>query len=212
MSYGFQIFNNNGNVLMDTLAQSQMQVTEVVTHSYGSNLTRGAGEFILWSTQHGSGTYTYTAFHQASDSNIIYNGGPTSSAVRLRDVSQIPASQFPTRSSSNQYGIETYNANNTATYSDLFVKSYSILAIYPPGTVEDGDTIYTGSTAANQNIYVGSGTPWYYTEPQNGYSVRWGNFRITSNTIAFENNVVAQIVGSQGFPTLSTIVVLKIRN
>jgi len=83
MSYGFQVFNNNGNVLIDTVAQSQMQITEVVTHSYGSNLTRAAGEFILWSTQHGSGTYTYTAFHQASDSSIIYNGGPTSTAEGL---------------------------------------------------------------------------------------------------------------------------------
>ena len=209
MSYGIQVFNNNGNVLLDTLAQSQMQVTEVVTHSYGSNLTRNAGEFILWSTQHGSGTYTYTAFSQASDSNIIYNGGPTSTAVRLIDVAQ---ATVPTRSSSNQYGIETYNANNTVTYSDLFVKSYTILAIYPPGTITDGDTIYTGSTAANQNIYVGSGVPWYYTEPQNGYSVRWGNFRITSNTIVFQNNINITGIGGNAFPNFSTVVVLKIRN
>lgn len=214
MSYGFQVFNNNGNVLIDTLAQSQMQITEVTTHaSSGASLTRGAGEVILWSTQHTSGgTYTYTAFSQGaigtSNANTITNNGPASSVVRLRDVTQ---ATVPTRSSSNQYGIETYNANNVVSYSDLFVKSYTILAIYPPGTITDGDTIYTGSTAANQNVYVGSGFTWYDT-PSSGVSVVWGNFRITSTNITFQNHISITGIGGTAFPNFSTVVVLKIRN
>jgi hypothetical protein len=212
MSYGIQIFNNNGNVLIDTLAQSQMQITEETTHSGGSSsntLQRGNGEFILWSPQHNSGgTYTYTKFSQASNSDIITNTGSSSSVVRLRDVSQ---ATVPTRNASNQYGIEVYNANNTVTYSDLFLKSYKILAIYPPGTVTGGDTVYTGSTTATEKIYVGAGFAWYNTSTY--YEVVFGNFRVTSNNIVFQNHVIVPATGDNTvYPNFSTVVVIKLRN
>lgn len=212
MSYGIQVFNNNGNVLIDTLAQSQMQITQVTTHAIGTagNLTRGDGEFILWSPQHNSGgNFTTTKFSQASNSDLITNHGTDAvNVIRLRDVAE---ATVPTRSSSDQYGIETYNANNVVTYSDLFATSYKILAIYPPGTITGGDTIYTGSTDEDEHVYVGAGSPWYF---DNSYTlIKFGNFKVTSNSITFENHLIIPSASFNGvYPNHSTVVVLKIRN
>ena len=194
MSYGIQVFNNNGNVLLDTLAQSQMQITQVTTHAIGTagNLDRGDGEFILWSPQHNSGgNFTTTKFSQANNSDLITNNGADAvNVIRLRDVAEADT----TRSSSDQYGIETYNANNVVTYSDLFVPSYKILAIYPPGTITGGDTVYTGSTDEDEHVYVGAGSPWYFAN--NYLTVKFGNFKVTSNSITFENHIIVPAASS----------------
>jgi hypothetical protein len=204
MAYGLQIFNDNDNILLDTSKQSQMQVIQQTTHASGANLVAGTAQFILWNTVHSGGGSTITVFNQAYGSSNIYNGhsSVTFNVLRLGEVTQATP---PTRPA-NDYGIETYNASSTVSYSDLFTKSYDILAIYPPGTVTGGDTVYTGATT---DIYVGGGQPGHIVS-QFG-TATFNNFAFFSNKIEFKSSYTS-FFGGTSFPNSSQVIILKVRN
>ena len=204
MTYGLQIFNDNDNILIDTSKQSQMQITQQTTHASGTDLVAGSGEFILWNTVHSGGGFTLTAFTQDYGDTDITNGHSTITfnVLRLREVTQATP---PTRPA-NDYGIETYNASSTVSYSDLFTKSYDILAIYPPGTVTGGDTVYTGATT---DIYVGGGQPGHIASTYG--TATFNNFAFFSNKIEFKSSYTS-FFGGTSFPNSSQVIILKVRN
>jgi hypothetical protein len=206
MTYGLQIFNDNDNILIDTSKQSQMQITQQTTHASGTDLVAGSGEFILWNTVHSGGGFTLTAFTQDYGDTDITNGHSTITfnVLRLREVTQATP---PTRPA-NDYGIETYNASSTVSYSDLFTKSYDILAIYPPGTLTNDSVLYTGSTT---DVYAGAGQPNHFGG--GGYSASFGNFAFASNSIKYKSYINVPYIGFfQAFPNASTVIILKVRN
>lgn len=205
MTYGLQIFNDNDNILIDTSKQSQMQITQQTTHASGTDLVAGSGEFILWNTVHSGGGFTLSAFTQDYNDTDITNGSSiTYNVLRLREVTQATP---PTRSA-NDYGIETYNANGTISYSDLFTKSYDILAIYPPGTLTNDSVLYTGSTT---DVYAGAGQPNHVSG--SGFVASFGNFAFASNSIKYKSYVSVPFIGSlDEFPNASTVIILKVRN
>jgi hypothetical protein len=206
MAYGLQIFNDNDNILLDTSKQSQMQVIQQTTHASGANLVAGTAQFILWNTVHSGGGSTITVFNQAYGSSNIYNGhsSVTFNVLRLGEVTQATP---PTRPA-NDYGLEIYNASGTISYSDLFTKSYDILAIYPPGTLTNDSVLYTGSTT---DVYAGAGQPNHFGG--GGYSASFGNFAFASNSIKYKSYINVPYIGFfQAFPNASTVIILKVRN
>lgn len=197
MAYGLQVFNSNDNILIDTSLKTQMQITEITTHAAASNHTQEAQEFTCWNY---NGSIS-TVFNQSYNSSDIYNNSSstTFNVLRLREVT----STTPTGRPANDYGIETFNASGTVSFSDLFTKSYRILHIYPPGTVLGNTTIFSGTVGSN--IYVGAGSP------SNGSSFSWGNFVFTSSSIAFKNfvNFAGTTINQYNG---SVVMVIEIRN
>jgi len=192
MAYGIQIFGAAGNTLLDTNAQTQMQVPGTV--SSGTSFTKQAGEIVLVNkTSAGN-----TNMHQSFGSNSI--SGATLNWITVRQVDE--DSSVP---SQGTYGITLFDAGGTGTktYADSYTKSFTILAIYPAGTITGGDDCWTGSTT---DIYVGGGKPY------SSGSVYWNNFYFYSNKIEFFNQFYSVITGTLTAVNSSPVIVAKLRN
>ena len=197
MAYGIQVFGAAGNTLLDTNAQTQMQVPGSVTSD--SSFTKQAGEIVLAYR----GSSGHTAMSQSSGSNTI-SAGTTLNWITVRQVDE--DSSVP---SQGTYGISLFDAGGTGTktYADSYTKSFTILAIYPAGTITGGDDCWTGSTT---DIYVGGGKPYYSFSASGGGA--WNNFYYYSNRIEFINYFTAPFVGVLNMNNSSPVIVAKLRN
>lgn len=196
MAYGVQIFGAAGNTLLDTNAQTQMQVPGSVTSA--SSFTKQTGEIVL-ASKSSSG---HTAMNQSFGSNTI-SAGSTLNWITVRQVDE------DTPPTQGAYGITLFDAggNSTKTYSDSYTKSFTIIAIYPAGTLLGNTDCWTGSTT---DIYVGGGKP-YYSFSQSG-GAAWNNFYYYSNRIQFINYFTASFLGTLQAYNSSPVIVAKLRN
>lgn len=196
MAYGIQVFGEAGNTLLDTNAQTQMQVPGSVTSA--SSFTKQNNEIILVNKT-SSG---HTAMNQSFGSNTI-SAGSTLNWIRIRETdSDTPPSQ-------GTYGITLFDAGgtNTKTYADSYTKSFTILAIFPAGTLLGNTDCWTGSTSG---IYVGGGKPYYSFSSSGGAA--WNNFYFYSNKIQFINYFTSSLFGTIHANNSSPVIVAKLRN
>lgn len=196
MAYGIQIFGAAGNTLLDTNAQTQMQVPGSVTSA--TSFTKQAGEIVL-ANRSGTG---HTAMHQSYGSNSI-SAGTTLNWITVRQVDE------DTPPSQGTYGIALFDAGGTGTktFTDSYTKAFTIIAIYPTGTLLGNQDCWTGSPSG---IYVGGGKPYYSFSASGGAA--WNNFYYYSNRIQFINYFTAPFVGTSHAYNSSPVIVAKLRN
>jgi len=117
MSYGLQVYNTNGNTLINTEDQTQMQVKTVFTLSTSSSFTR-AGDFIAFNRTSAGITKLNHNFNQS--------GSVTLNCVRIR-----PVDEDTNPPASGTYGIKIFDAGGTnkITFSDGYSLGFTILSI-----------------------------------------------------------------------------------
>lgn len=194
MAYGLQVYNTNGNVLINTEDQTQMQVKSTFTLSANSSFSR-AGDFIAFNRTSAGSTKLNHDFNQS--------GSVTLNCVRIRPVDE------DTPPASGSHGIKIFDAGgtNTVTFSDGYTKAFSILSIIPPGVLSDQDVIYSGSLT---NVYVGTVVLPIYN--QNGSTpFVLNNYQWTSNSIKFINYFYFNNVRTSLYQ-MGSIFVFKLRN
>lgn len=213
MTYGLQVYNQNGNTLIDTDYESQMQVPGGInTHGTSSGITRNDGEIILWNAASG----VSTVLHQSFGSTTINNNSTvnTYNYIRIKAVSEIAPVDLP---SASTYGIQIFDAggNNTVTFSDAFDKSFTILNIYSPGTKQGGTVLsadlynlYSGNPGST--VFVGAGKPFYNFAAGGGSS--WNNFVFSTSGITFQNYFTSPITGSLNVYNDTLIIVAELKN
>lgn len=213
MSYGLQVYNDNGNTLIDTDYESQMQVPGgISTHAASSGITRDTGELILWNAPNG----VSTVLSQSYGSTTINNLSSTNALnyIKVKSVSTIAGVDLPTAST---YGIQLFDAggNSTITFSDSFDKSFTILNLYLPGTKSGGtvlnaypNNLYSGNPGTT--IFVGAGKPFNNFSVSGGSS--WNNFTFTTSGITFKNYYTSPITGSINSLNDTLIIVAELKN
>lgn len=149
MGYGVNILNTNNNTLIDSDLQEQMQVTRTNTIPGSGSLTIQTGEMILISRDYPTSGTVFTDLNKTFGSQTLDND--SSVAVNYIGLRRVTASTPPSRSAGD-YGIELYNSSSVVSFTDLYTKGFTILKVYPPGTVQGGTAIHTGSTT---NVYFG---------------------------------------------------------
>ena len=95
MAYGLQVYNTNGNVLINTEDQTQMQVKSTFTLSANSSFSR-AGDFIAFNRTSAGSTKLSHDFNQS--------GSVTLNCVRIRPVDE------DTPPASGSHGIKIFDA------------------------------------------------------------------------------------------------------
>jgi hypothetical protein len=195
MAYGLQVYNTNGNVLINTDDQTQMQVKSTFTLSTSSSFSR-AGDFIAFNRTSAGSTKLNHNFNQS--------GSVTLNCARIR-----PVDEDDTLPASGSHGIKIFDAGgiNKVTFSDGYTKAFSILSIIPPGVLSDQDVIYSGSLT---NVYVGTVVLPIYN--QNGSSpFVLNNYQWTSNSIKFINYFYFNNV-RRSLTQMGSIFVFRLRN
>ena len=195
MAYGLQVYNTNGNVLINTDDQTQMQVKSTFTLSTSSSFSR-AGDFIAFNRTSAGSTKLNHNFNQS--------GSVTLNCARIR-----PVDEDDTLPASWSHGIKIFYAGgiNKVTFSDGYTKAFSILSIIPPGVLSDQDVIYSGSLT---NVYVGTVVLPIYN--QNGSSpFVLNNYQWTSNSIKFINYFYFNNV-RRSLTQMGSIFVFRLRN
>ena len=149
MGYGVKILNTNNNTLIDSDLQEQMQITRSNSIAGNGSITIQTGEMILVSRDYPTSGTAFTDLNKTFGSQTLSND--SSAAISYIGLRRVTASTPPSRSAGD-YGIELYNSSNTVSFTDLFTKGFTILKVYPPGTIVGGTAVHTGSTT---NVYFG---------------------------------------------------------
>jgi len=195
MAYGIQVFNQAGATLLDSELQTSIQVPYGPTSfATGTSFTKQAEEIILYNRAANGvpllkkpfGSYTITLSGSVAVNRI---------SVRQTDEDTPPAS--------GTYGINIYDAGGTLTktFSDSYARSFTIIGIFPTGTIFDGAVVYSGSTT---DIWVGAGSPDW------GSTWRYNQFNFSTTSITFVNYI--NFLGTIPMPNFSPVIVAKIRS
>ena len=196
MAYGIQVFNSAGATLLDTELQTSIQVPYgPVSFATGTSFTKQKEEIILYNRaatgtpllKKPFGSYTITLGGAVPVNRI---------SVRQTDKDSPPAS--------GTYGINVYDAGGTLTktFSDSYARAFTIIGIFPTGTILHNSVVYSGSTT---DIWVGTGSPDW-----GGSTWKYNLFNFSTNSITFQNFVVyGQTIP---LPNASPVIVAKIRS
>ena len=195
MTYGIQVFNQAGATLLDSDLQTSIQVPYGPTSfATGTSFTKQTEEIILYNRAANGvpllnkpfGSYTITLSGSVPVNRI---------SIRQTDEDTPPAS--------GTYGINIYDAGGTLTktFSDSYARSFTIVGIFPTGTINDGAVVYSGSTT---DIWVGAGSPQW------GANSRYNLFNFSTTSITFVNYI--QFIGLIPMPNFSPVIVAKIRS
>lgn len=196
MAYGIQVYNAGGNVLIDSQAQTQMAVSDTGNVAAAS-VFKNNNEIIMFKRS-GSG---HLALSSSYGSSNIYCAA-TANWIKVSEIKSVsPPAQ-------GAYGITIFDAGGTSTktYADSFGNGFTMVSVFPTGTITGNDVIYTGSTA---NIYFGGGKP-FYNFTVNGGSA-WNNAYYTANSIEFVNYTTNNITGTLHFTNGGPIFLAEIR-
>lgn len=170
MTYGAQIFNNSGQVILDTAHASSMQVKTTSTLAHNSTLVKATGDLVCWNR----GTTGYLQISYANSTSTFTNlSGVT---VNYAVYTITGASTPPT---SPDYGFETYNSSGTKTYSMGYTKGIDLIAYH------DTQTLWQAGT--NSVIYTGNPTGIYVYTGTSGYSGNLAAFLTDSAYFKYES-------------------------
>lgn len=195
MTYGIQVFNQAGATLLDSELQTSIQVPYGPTSfATGTSFTKQTEEIILYNRAANGvpllkkpfGSYTITLSGSVAVNRI---------SVRQTDEDTPPAS--------GTYGINIYDAGGTLTktFSDSYARSFTIIGIFPTGTIFNNAVVYSGSTT---DIWVGAGSPDW------GSTFRYNQFNFSTTSITFVNYV--NFGSTIPLPNFSPVIVAKIRS
>lgn len=195
MAYGVQVFNQAGATLLDSELQTSIQVPYGPTSfATGTSFTKQTEEIILYNRAANGvpllkkpfGSYTITLSGSVAVNRI---------SVRQTDEDTPPAS--------GTYGINIFDAGGTLTktFSDSYARSFTIIGIFPTGTILDNAVVYSGTTT---DIWVGAGSPDW------GSTFRYNQFNFSTTSITFVNYV--NFGSTIPLPNFSPVIVAKIRS
>lgn len=195
MAYGIQVFNQAGATLLDSELQTSIQVPYGPTSfATGTSFTKQTEEIILYNRAANGvpllkkpfGSYTITLSGSVAVNRI---------SVRQTDEDTPPAS--------GTYGINVYDAGGTLTktFSDSYARSFTIIGIFPTGTIFNNSVVYSGTTT---DIWVGGGSPDW------GSTFRYNQFNFSTTSITFVNYL--NFGSTISLPNYSPVIVAKIRS
>ena len=196
MAHGIQVFNSAGATLLDTELQTSIQVPSgPVSFATGTSFTKQKEEIILYNRAANGvpllkkpfGSYTITLGGAVAVNRI---------SVRQTDKDTPPAS--------GTYGINVYDAGGTSTktFSDSYARAFTIIGIFPTGTIFNNGVVYSGSTT---DIWVGGGSPDW------GSACRYNQFNFGTTSITFVN-YLSFFGTTYSLPNYSPVIIAKIRS
>ena len=159
MSYGFQVFGSNDNILIDSNAYSMIQTSESVqSWTNQTNITVGSDEIIgIRYDANGAGTNGQSTVLLTDTGPLVWtnNSGVTLEYIQLKLV--VDNTSQPT---AQNYGIETFDDSGNLSFSSRYVKAFKIEEFFAAGDATggvnngvgaNGDVLYSGT---DQDVFV----------------------------------------------------------